>query len=129
MMEPCSARDHRALPFRRRGAGGAGSAIFFTGLLSYMLRTIPGDRILSVQVDDALPEPVGTMRDDTLNRLMPGDGSLDLHGAIAALDAIGGLSWVGPEVISPATASMVPVDAARQGRERIERIIAEVHHS
>src|SRR4030067_661186 len=28
-----------------RGAGGAGSAIFFTGLLSYMLRTIPGDRI------------------------------------------------------------------------------------
>ena len=28
-----------------RGLGGAGSAIFFTGLLSYMLRTIPGDRI------------------------------------------------------------------------------------
>ncbi len=28
-----------------RGAGGAGSAIFFTGLLSYMLRTVPGDRI------------------------------------------------------------------------------------
>jgi MFS transporter, ACDE family, multidrug resistance protein len=28
-----------------RGAGGAGSAIFFTGLLSYLLRTVPGDRI------------------------------------------------------------------------------------
>lgn len=28
-----------------RGAGGAGSAIFFTGLLSYMLRMIPSDRV------------------------------------------------------------------------------------
>lgn len=28
-----------------RGLGGAGSAVFFTGLLSYMLRTIPGDRV------------------------------------------------------------------------------------
>jgi MFS family permease len=28
-----------------RGLGGAGSAIFFTGLLSYMLRVIPGDRM------------------------------------------------------------------------------------
>jgi MFS family permease len=28
-----------------RGAGGAGSAIFFTGLLSYMLRTIPSERM------------------------------------------------------------------------------------
>jgi MFS family permease len=28
-----------------RGLGGAGSAIFFAGLLSFMLRTIPGDRI------------------------------------------------------------------------------------
>lgn len=28
-----------------RGAGGAGSAVFFTGLLSYMLRVIPTDRI------------------------------------------------------------------------------------
>lgn len=28
-----------------RGAGGAGSAIFFAGLLSFMLRTIPSDRM------------------------------------------------------------------------------------
>jgi MFS family permease len=28
-----------------RGAGGAGSAVFFTGLLSFMLRTIPGERM------------------------------------------------------------------------------------
>ena len=28
-----------------RGAGGAGSAVFFVGLLSYMLRSIPADRI------------------------------------------------------------------------------------
>jgi MFS family permease len=28
-----------------RGAGGAGSAVFFAALISYLLRTIPGDRI------------------------------------------------------------------------------------
>jgi MFS family permease len=28
-----------------RGAGGAGSAVFFTGLLSYLLRSVPGDRV------------------------------------------------------------------------------------
>jgi len=28
-----------------RGAGGAGSAVFFTGLLSFLLRAVPGDRV------------------------------------------------------------------------------------
>jgi len=28
-----------------RGAGGAGSAVFFAGLISYLLRTVPSDRI------------------------------------------------------------------------------------
>jgi sugar phosphate isomerase/epimerase len=94
-----------------------------------LLAQIPGDRIFSVQVDDALPNVVGTMRDDTLNRLMPGDGSMDLRGALAALDAIGGLTWVGPEVISPVTAAMDPVEAAGLGRKKIEDIIAEVRSS
>jgi predicted MFS family arabinose efflux permease len=28
-----------------RGAGGAGSAVFFAGMLSFVLRTVPGDRV------------------------------------------------------------------------------------
>lgn len=94
-----------------------------------LLEQIPGDRIFAVQVDDAHPDVMGTMRDDTLNRLMPGDGSFDLVRALATLDRIGGLAWVGPEVISPQTAAMDPVVAARTGRARIEDILMEARRS
>lgn len=94
-----------------------------------LLERIPGDRIFCVQVDDALAEVVGTMRDDTLNRLMPGEGVFDLVRVFDVLDRIGGLAWVGPEVISPVTAAMDPQDAAYLGRQSSEAIISEVRAS
>ncbi len=90
-----------------------------------LLATIPGDRILCVQVDDGADQAVGTMRDDTLNRLLPGDGDFDLVRVMRVLDGIGGLAWVGPEVISPAMAAMAPVEAAGVAKARIESIIEE----
>ena len=90
-----------------------------------LLETIPGERIMCVQVDDGAAEVVGTMRDDTLNRLLPGDGTFDLVRAIACLDRIGGLTWVGPEVISPTLAAMDPVAAARLAKTRIQELIVE----
>ena len=52
---------------------------FFRGDPDFeLLATVPGDRIYCVQIDDAAAEPRASLRDDTNNRLLPGDGDLDL---------------------------------------------------
>ena len=89
-----------------------------------VIAQVPGDRIFTVQVDDALAEPQGSLREDTQQRLLPGDGELDLTGVLRALDRSGGLTWVGPEVISPRTAAMPPEQAALLARDKVERALA-----
>lgn len=99
---------------------------FFRGTpdLSVIAR-VPGERIFTVQVDDALAEPQGSLREDTQRRLLPGDGELDLVGVLQALDRAGALSWVGPEVISEQMAAMAPERAAVLARERVEHVLAQ----
>jgi sugar phosphate isomerase/epimerase len=87
---------------------------------------VPGERIFAVQIDDAAAEVRGSMREDTQNRLLPGDGDLDLPRVVRALDRIGALRWVGPEVISPVLEAMSPVEAARVAVERVRELIARV---
>jgi sugar phosphate isomerase/epimerase len=100
---------------------------FFRGAPDFaVLEQVPGERIFAVQVDDAATEVRGSMREDTQNRLLPGDGDLDLLRAVRALDRIGALHWVGPEVISPVTAAMPPVEAARVAGDRVRELIARV---
>lgn len=90
------------------------------------LEEIPGERVLAVQVDDAVAEVRGSMREDTQHRLLPGDGSFDLARVVRTLDRIGALRWVGPEVISPVLAAMPPVEAARVAGGRVRELIARV---
>jgi sugar phosphate isomerase/epimerase len=89
-----------------------------------LLKTIPGERIFAVQVDDADPIPHGPLWEDTLRRRLPGDGSFDLEGALSVLADIGGLRWVGPEVMHPDLAAMNPVDAARLAGDRVRELVA-----
>lgn len=88
-----------------------------------VIAQVPGDRIFTVQVDDALAQPQGSLREDTQRRLLPGDGELDLVGVLRALDRTGALTWIGPEVISPQTAAMPPERAAVLARERVELVL------
>ena len=98
---------------------------FFRGEPQFdVLETIPGDRIFCVQIDDAPAVPQGSLREETSRRLLPGDGQLDLIGAVRALHRIGALAWVGPEVISPALAAMPVLDAAALAMERTRAIMA-----
>ena len=89
---------------------------FHTGADFGLLEQVPGDRIFGVQFSDADPQPGADLGQDTFNRLLPGDGSLDLVRVLGVLDRIGGLHSVGPEVISPMTAAMAPAEAARVTR-------------
>ncbi|WP_409329678.1 sugar phosphate isomerase/epimerase family protein [Trujillonella humicola] len=91
-----------------------------------VLAEVPGERVLAVQIDDAAAEVHGTLDQDTQNRLLPGDGALDLERAVRELDRIGALRWVGPEVISPATAAMPAVEAARVAGDRVRELIGRV---
>jgi sugar phosphate isomerase/epimerase len=100
---------------------------FFRGEPDFgVLAQIPGERVLAVQIDDAAAEVRGSMHEDTQNRLLPGDGAFDLPRAVQALDRIGALRWVGPEVISPVTAAMPPVEAARVAGDRVRDLITRV---
>ena len=85
-----------------------------------LLATVPGDRIKAVQVNDAEEQVVGTLWEDTMRRLLPGDGSFDVERAMAALADIGGLSWIGPEVFNEDLIALGPDAAARLARERVE---------
>jgi sugar phosphate isomerase/epimerase len=100
---------------------------FFRGQPDFdALDRVPGERILAVQIDDAAAEVRGSMREDTQHRLLPGDGCFDLPRVVRALDRIGGLRWVGPEVISPVTEAMPPVEAARLAGDRVRDLVARV---
>jgi sugar phosphate isomerase/epimerase len=100
---------------------------FFRGNPDFeLLERVPGDRVFAVQIDDAAAEVRGSMREDTQHRLLPGDGVFDLPRTVRALDRIGALRWVGPEVISPVTAAMPPVEAARVAGDRVRELITRV---
>ncbi len=90
------------------------------------LEAVPGDRVFAVQVADADPVPRGSLSEDTFHRRLPGDGALDLMAVMGALDRMGALRWVGPEVISPETAALGPLDAARLAGERVRALVAAV---
>jgi len=97
---------------------------FFRGSADFdALEAVPGDRILAIQVDDAHPAVTGSLWDDTQHRLLPGDGCFDLPRVLRTLIRIGGLRFVGPEVISPETAAMPPADAARIAGERVRELV------
>jgi len=89
-----------------------------------LLARIPGDRIFSVQVSDAPAEQLPDIRQDTQNRLLPGDGVFDLVGVLRILHSIGALTWVGPEVISPALAAESPTVAAQLADWRTRAVVA-----
>ncbi|MGF7237109.1 MAG: sugar phosphate isomerase/epimerase family protein [Frankia sp.] len=100
---------------------------FFRGNPDFAtLEELPGERIFAVQVSDGAAEIQGSIGQDTLNRRLPGDGCFDLARVLRTLDRIGGLGWVGPEVISPATEAMIPAEAARLAGNRVRDLIAQV---
>jgi sugar phosphate isomerase/epimerase len=87
------------------------------------LEAIPAGRIFATQISDGAAVVHGSLVDDTFRRLMPGAGSFDLDHMVRVLDRLGGLRWVGPEVISPATAAAEPTEISVAARQRIADLI------
>ena len=74
------------------------------------------DRIVHVHFDDAADLPPDQVRDD--ERLMPGDGVINLVGFLKALQTIGYADALSIEIFGKAVRAMPPEDAARMGLEK-----------
>lgn len=80
--------------------------LFRSGSTLDQLAAIPGDRIHSVQINDAPSEPGPDLFAETMeSRLLPGEGSFDLVGLIRMLDRIGSTAPIGVEIFSAAAHS------------------------
>jgi sugar phosphate isomerase/epimerase len=93
-----------------------------------LLASIPGDRILSVQVNDGGEVQESVVIDTFRHRRLPGDGDFDLIGALTILRRTGGLKLAGPEVLSVELDRLPAMEATRRATEAFDRVMAEVDH-
>lgn len=97
-----------------------------TGGAALLERVRPA-RILAVQLSDspavAGPEP-DYLRAAMHDRLLPGEGALDLAGLVRRLDARGCAAPLGVEVWSDRLASLPPALAARRAGDALRRIVS-----
>lgn len=73
------------------------------------------DRIVHVHISDAKPQPPEEVRDK--QRVMPGEGSIDLVGFLQALKKIGYTDGVSPEPLGRVPADMSAEDGAKLALE------------
>jgi sugar phosphate isomerase/epimerase len=98
---------------------------FFRGAADFdALRSIPGDRIMAVQISDAATNLNGSLWNDTIHhRRLPGTGSFDLEQAIQVLDSMGALRCVGPEVLSDELNTLTPIEAAQAAASSVDSLL------
>jgi sugar phosphate isomerase/epimerase len=89
-----------------------------------LLRAIPGAKIIGVQLDDAPNEPEPNPMIATLHeRLLPGDGELDLASLVSALRDAGAVAPIGVEVFSDELHALGPHVAARRAGAAVRRLL------
>jgi sugar phosphate isomerase/epimerase len=97
-----------------------------TGTTAEDLRSVPGERVLAIQVDDGPAEPEDNLIDATLHdRVLPGEGAVDLGGYLEALRATGTGAPIGVEVFSDALHALGPATAAARAAEATRAVLAD----
>jgi sugar phosphate isomerase/epimerase len=76
-----------------------------------LLASVPGDRIFSVQLNDALAAPEADLNHGMMNRLLPCEGELDLKTFMQAIAATGTTAFLGVETFSK-DLDQLPTDVA-----------------
>jgi sugar phosphate isomerase/epimerase len=91
----------------------------------HTLRTIPGDRIHMLQINDAAAVPGADLLVETMTeRLLPGDGVVDFPALCASLEHIGAEPNVAPEIFNPSLAALGPDELARLVGASTRRVLA-----
>jgi sugar phosphate isomerase/epimerase len=100
------------------------------GTTPTQLRTLPGERVLAIQLDDAPLQPEENLIDATLHdRALPGEGELDLGGYLDALRAIGARCPVGAEVFSDELHARGALAAALAAAQATRAVLDAAHWS
>jgi sugar phosphate isomerase/epimerase len=90
-----------------------------------MLRAVPGERIVGVQLCDAPAVAEANPLHATLHeRLLPGQGELDLAGLLADLQATGTTAPLGVEVFSDVLAQLRPEEVGRLAGAALRSLLA-----
>jgi sugar phosphate isomerase/epimerase len=90
-----------------------------------VLRAIPGAKITGIQLDDAPADAEADLMTATLHdRLLPGDGDLDLASLVSALRDAGAVAPIGVEVFSDELHALGPREAARRAGAAARRLLA-----
>jgi sugar phosphate isomerase/epimerase len=90
------------------------------------LRTIPGEKVLGIQLDDAPAETEQNLMSATLHqRLLPGEGAIDLTALIGALRDIHAVAPIGVEVFSDELHALGPMEAAQRAAETTRAVLAK----
>jgi sugar phosphate isomerase/epimerase len=98
-----------------------------TGTTADDLRALPGECVLAIQLDDGPQRAEDNLIDATLHdRLLPGEGELDLAGYLGALRDIGVRAPVGVEVFSDALHASGARTAARAAADSTRRMLGDV---
>jgi sugar phosphate isomerase/epimerase len=92
-----------------------------------LLRAIPGELFVNVQVADALARPLGSsLREDCGRyRRFPGEGELALCEVLTILRDKGRLKSIGPEIFSDEINALAPDEAGRRAAATTRRVAAQ----
>lgn len=91
------------------------------------LLDIPGEKIFAVQLDDAMPEPMDNVVEETLNyRLLPGEGCIDLKTTLQNMQASGTRVAFDVEVFKESLRSMGNAERAALLYQSASTLLASV---
>jgi sugar phosphate isomerase/epimerase len=97
--------------------------VYTSGTTHAHLATIPARRIVLVHLNDAPPGPVAELQDS--NRLLPGEGVIDLNGFMEAMAKAGYDGPVSLEVFSEELKKLSPADGARRAWVATRKALAK----
>jgi sugar phosphate isomerase/epimerase len=85
------------------------------------LAGVPRERIVHVHINDAPDRP----RDEQIDmeRLLPGEGIIDLAGFLSALRQVGYDDYLGVETFSDELRALPPAEAARRAKEAVDSVL------
>ncbi|MGH9097905.1 MAG: sugar phosphate isomerase/epimerase family protein [Acidimicrobiales bacterium] len=91
------------------------------------LRTVPGELIFGIQLDDGPLEAEPDLVEATLHaRALPSDGEFDLPAIVGALKETGTTAPIGVEVFSDSLHQLPPAEAARSAAQATRRVMEMV---